>query len=74
MGGWAVLSATYKLDLANKEVARILDVVRGVIGSYKVETSNPIPDQICQRCHRPMCSVYEPNKDTYFLCFSCGLK
>jgi hypothetical protein len=62
------------LEGSDKEVERILNVLRSITGPYKVLISEPKLDTICYRCKQPMCSVDEIDMNTYFQCFACGHK
>lgn len=68
------MSVEDKLDLADNEVERIVNILRRVTGANKVVISEPNLERLCYRCKQPMCSVDEADKDTYLQCFSCGHK
>jgi DNA-directed RNA polymerase subunit RPC12/RpoP len=61
-----------KLELADKEVERIVNILRRVTGPKRILISEPNLEQPCYRCKQPMCSVDEANKNTYVQCFACG--
>ena len=60
--------------LEDYEVQKIIYLLRNLSGPNRVVISESKLGHPCYRCKKSMCSVDEPDKNTYYLCFRCGQK